>query len=242
MNHSAVIDELSVALITFQQEMPQVKKGNTAEVVMKSGGKYKYKYADLADVFIAALPVATRNGLGILQGFSDGKLQTRLIHKSGQWIEDDGLQLPTNLTPQELGAAVTYFRRYGSLAALGIAPEEDDDAAGIQAKGRTQVQPIRSNFKDQLQQSVNPDADDELSFLNDDRPPQEVAFTPKNPANKPVEGAISAGQVKRLWAIAKQVNRGKDSVLRIVSDAGFEAVEEIHWKKYNEIIEAIQAA
>src|ERR1700743_1396434 len=54
-------------------------------------------------------------------------------------------------------------------------------------------------------------------------------------------GMISEGQVKRLWAIAKQAGKDKGEVMKIVSEQGYETVEEISWKKYNAIIDAIQA-
>jgi phage recombination protein Bet len=96
--------------------------------------------------------------------------------------------------------------------------------------------------------SFNPDAEEDLSFLNDDRHPLEIAegktiaAVPMSQMNKPAEGPISAGQAKRLWAISKQVNCDRDRVMKIIGDAGIESVEEIPWRKYNQIIEAIQGA
>jgi hypothetical protein len=262
MRQSIETKELNAAVALFQAEVPKVSKGNTAEVVsQRTGGRFTYKYADLADVMNAAIPVLAKHGLSIVQGFVDGRLQTEIHHSSGQWRGDDGLPLPLNLSPQELGSAITYFRRYGACAAVGIAPEEDDDGAAAQKPhARSQVQPIKgNNLNQQLRQSVattahNPDAEDDLSFLNDDRHPGEVAAeSPYSadtyrkayaapPVSQPALGAISAGQVKRLWAIAKQAGKDKDKVLQIVGSAGFESVEAIGWKAYNAIIEQIQAA
>jgi hypothetical protein len=253
MRQSIETKELNAAVASFQAEVPKVKKENTA-----AAGKFTYKYADLADVMNAAIPVLAKHGLSIVQGFVEGRLQTEIHHSSGQWRGDDGLPLPLNLSPQELGSAITYFRRYGACAAVGIAPEEDDDGAAAQKPhARSQVQPIKgNNLNQQLRQSVaaNPDAEDDLSFLNDDRHPGEVAAeSPYSadtyrkayaapPVSQPATGAISAGQVKRLWAIAKQAGKDKDKVLQIVGSAGFESVEAIGWKAYNAIIEQIQAA
>jgi hypothetical protein len=251
MRQSTDTNELNKALAAFQAEVPKVKKANTAETP-----KFSYKYADLADVMNAAIPVMAKHGLSIVQGFMEGRLQTEIHHASGQWRGDDGLPLPTHLSPQELGSAITYFRRYGACAAVGIAPEEDDDGAAAQKPHtRSQVQPIKGNtLNQQLRASVEPD-EDELAFLNDDRHPQEVAsespfskdsykkaYAEKPIANAPATGAISTGQVKRLWAIAKQSGKDKDTVLGIVGEAGFESVEAIGWKAYNAIIEKIQAA
>ena len=53
-------------------------------------------------------------------------LETRLIHTSGEWISAVWL-LPSDATPQQMGSALTYGRRYTATALLGIAPDEDDD-------------------------------------------------------------------------------------------------------------------
>lgn len=248
MKHSEQINELAASLVAFQQEMPQVKKENTAEVVSKrTGGKFQYKYADLADVYSAALPVSTKNGIAIIQGFTDGCLQTRILHSSGQWMEDEGLKLPVELPPQELGSAITYFRRYGALSALGIAPEEDDDAGSATAAHRSkpQVKPV-SNFNQQAAASLA--QEDDLSFLNNDRHPeddtQEVQHirqeVKRNPHSVGSVKAISEKQAKRLWAIAKQQNMGSDAVMRIVGSAGYESVETIGWKDYEGIVAQVE--
>jgi hypothetical protein len=248
MNHSNQINELAAALVSFQQEVPQVKKGNTAEVVSKrTGGKFQYKYADLADVYNAAMPVSTKNGIAIIQGFTGGCLQTRLVHSSGQWMEDEGLKLPVDLPPQELGSAITYFRRYGALSALGIAPEEDDDAgsATVAHRSKPQVSPV-SRFNQQAAASL---AEDDLSFLNDDRHPAEetqevqpIRQVKPSPHSVGSVKAISEKQAKRLWAIAKQQNMSSDAVLGIVGASGYESVETIGWKDYEKIVAQIEGA
>jgi hypothetical protein len=139
MHTSTETDKLDVALTAFQKEVPKVRKKKSAEVTMKSGGKYKYSYADLADVLTTALPVLTKYDLHITQGFVAGNVQTQVHHSSGQWKGDDGIPLPTHLAPQELGSAITFFKRYGVCALLGIAPEGDDVDAAKTGKGEKQV-------------------------------------------------------------------------------------------------------
>ena len=53
-------------------------------------------------------------------------LHTRLLHKSGQYIE--GTYLIPAGSPQQMGSALTYARRYCWGAMCGISSEEDDDA------------------------------------------------------------------------------------------------------------------
>ena len=53
---------------------------------------------------------------------------TLLLHESGEWIETEPLQMKLEKnTPQGVGSAVTYGRRYQISSVLGLASEEDDD-------------------------------------------------------------------------------------------------------------------
>jgi hypothetical protein len=54
-------------------------------------------------------------------------LDTRLAHKSGQWIEAEYPVCAFPAKQQEMGSALTYSRRYSLFSLVGIAGEEDDD-------------------------------------------------------------------------------------------------------------------
>jgi len=140
MHTSVETDKLDAALVLFQKELPKIRKGKTAKIPTKSGGNYTYKYADFADVMEVATPLLVKYDMHITQGFVADKLQTQVHHSSGQWKGDDGLPLPLHLGPQEIGAAITYFRRYGVCALLGIAPEGDD----VDAATKAEKQPDKS--------------------------------------------------------------------------------------------------
>lgn len=118
------MSELTAALIELQKELPAVGKNNTADT-----GKYKYKYADLADVTEAILPKLAAYGLAWVtmptvteRGF---QLHYQLRHTSGEAIEGY-YHLPTG-APQDIGSAITYARRYALCAVTGVAPDGDDD-------------------------------------------------------------------------------------------------------------------
>lgn len=126
--------EFNQALLAAQKEFPTIAKTKTATIPTNSGS-YSYKYADLGDVLDQALPILHKHGLALSQpGVSrDGRLGvlTRLVHQSG-YSEDCGeVLLPAGNTPQAAGSAITYARRYGACAALGIVADEDDDAASV---------------------------------------------------------------------------------------------------------------
>lgn len=62
-------------------------------------------------------------------------LTTRLIHESGEWIEDMAtVPLPKN-DPQGYGSAMTYARRYALSAITGLYQDDDDgNAASLPEK------------------------------------------------------------------------------------------------------------
>lgn len=125
--------ELNTALAAFQAELPRVTKGELANITRKDGTPGpKYRYADLADVTQAAMPLLARHGLAFtaFAEVRDGLfgLAYTLRHTSGETAT--GFYLlpsPVTTTPQQVGSAITYARRYALCAATGIAPDGDDD-------------------------------------------------------------------------------------------------------------------
>ena len=142
MKHSDDTAALSEALSKAQAVMAGAKN-DAANPFFKS------KYADLASCWEACKGALTGNGIAVVQGNTphDGgvQVQTRLTHKSGQWIEDDGLFVPaTKADAQGFGSALTYARRYSLCAMVGIAPEDDDGNAA--AKTAPAKLPEENNF------------------------------------------------------------------------------------------------
>ena len=123
--------ELFTALVAAQKAFPSIARTKTGQV-----GPRKYKYADLSDVLEAVRPALHDNGLMVTQGVRAGCLYTRIVHASGQFMEDDGLPLPANPDPQKVGSAITYMRRYSLCAALGIVADDDDDGAAAKEKAK----------------------------------------------------------------------------------------------------------
>jgi len=131
---------LARALIKVQAELPLVQKTQTAVVPTKSGGEYRYTYADLADVTAAAMPLLTKNGLAFMAAprvtdKGSYELAGILLHESGEQM-DGALPLHGN-DPQQIGGALTYFRRYLLGCMIGIVT--DDDADARQAMGAQQT-------------------------------------------------------------------------------------------------------
>lgn len=128
MQTSDTIDALATALSAAQGEMEHASKDRTNPA-------FKSRYADLASVLDACREPLSRHGIAIMQAPSvDGptvSVETRLVHKSGQWVSTTiAAQVPDG-KPTTIGSAVTYLRRYGLAAMAGVAPADDDD--GTQA-------------------------------------------------------------------------------------------------------------
>lgn len=138
---------LASALAQLQADLPEVRKGETAEVQTKSGGKFSYSYADLADCNKAVMPRMAALGLSFSAKptLAEGGFVLRYVlrHSSGEFDGGDyPLPDPSRGTPQEIGSAITYARRYTLCSVTGLAPSDDDDgAAATQAAKRNARQP-----------------------------------------------------------------------------------------------------
>jgi hypothetical protein len=140
---------LAEALAQLQGRLPRVAKEHTAKVETKTGGNYKYAYADLTDVSAAILPLLSSLGLSFttrpsiltIDGVNRFVLHYSLLHISGSELSGTyPLPDPDRLGPQDLGKAITYARRYSLTAITGLAPGGDDDDAGV-AQQEHQRQP-----------------------------------------------------------------------------------------------------
>lgn len=130
MNTSETISEIASALAAAQGQLSDPVKGRTA-----STGTFSYSYASLPDLLPAVRAVLSSNGIALIQECED-VCNTRLIHKSGEWIETvypldlDGGRLRG---AQARGSAVTYARRYSLMSLLGLAAEDDDGAGSTRS-------------------------------------------------------------------------------------------------------------
>lgn len=125
------VDRLASALARAQSAFSTVTPDEIA--TLDDGFDVRsYRYATLARVWEAIRPVLTREGLAVVQTCVPSspeamQLTTTLVHKSGQWIAGT-IAIPLAVrTPQAYGSALTYARRYGLAAILGLAVDVDDD-------------------------------------------------------------------------------------------------------------------
>lgn len=125
------MSKLSAALVAFQTECPSV-------AFDKTNPAFKSRYASLSAILKTIGPVLAKHGLAIVQFpvSSDGRVgcTTRIVHESGESMEETLLLPLAKNDPQGAGSAITYARRYGLSGALGIVADDDDD--GEAAMGR----------------------------------------------------------------------------------------------------------
>ena len=106
---------------------------------------FKSRYADLAACVEAVIDALNSNGLAVIQrpllDTTGVTFHTVFLHDTGEEIDGGILHLPASKQDaQGYGSAATYCRRYGLMAACGIAPEDDDGNAASQSKAPAKAQ------------------------------------------------------------------------------------------------------
>lgn len=122
-------------VIAFAKALNAVE--NVTRTQEADTGRYKYRYADLADVLDEVKRACQLFDLSVVQVPTaiDGQLaiETRVIHAEGGMIDFPPMLMKLQSEPQPFGSSLTYARRYSLLTIFGIAPEDDDGAAAQRA-------------------------------------------------------------------------------------------------------------
>lgn len=144
MLNSESIDLLAVALAKFHADCPKIVKDTRNDY-------FKSRYADLGTILGIVNPILATHGLSVVQLVEgENQLMTILLHASGQWIGQRSTMRPTEavirhdkeknpimgVTPQALGSAITYQRRYAVAAILSLCIDDDDDGNAASNTGR----------------------------------------------------------------------------------------------------------
>lgn len=131
---SPKIGALAGALANVQKSLKPAVKNATNPF-------YKSTYADLGSILDSCRDLLAANKLALLQMPSGDlnaiTLTTMLVHESGEFISStiscaarDHVNTKTGevkpATVQDLGSTLSYLRRYGAAAMVGIVTEDDD--------------------------------------------------------------------------------------------------------------------
>ena len=151
MQTSNEINELAAAMAIAQGQMGAAYKNS-------SNPHFKSSFADLASISDVIKQPLSENGLSVVQFPINNEqgvaITTRVMHKSGQWIEESFGIKPVKAGPQEYGSLISYFRRY-ALAAIFAIPQTDDDANSIQLAAEAPQKPVDAITGDQVKALVN---------------------------------------------------------------------------------------
>lgn len=153
MRTSNEVSNIFASQIEMQDELKDIGKDSKG---------YGYNYTSFESLARYLRPLLAKHGLGFIQtSTNEGDrigVTTRLIHKSGEWVEDTFTVPLVTLAKmndyQVAGSAITYLKRYGLSAIVGIASDEDADAHGEQVKPTQQQKapaPAKSTEDDKKQ-------------------------------------------------------------------------------------------
>lgn len=168
MNTSETLTKLLPAFVKAKKAFKPALKDSTNPA-------FKSKYASLDSVLEACDEALAANDLIVIQPPETETtlvIKTRLYHSSGEWIETT-LSMPTVAsTPQAVGSAVTYGRRYAYMGLMGIAPADDDDGNAGSGKGEApqQSQDNRHKIAQQAVAARQQSRKTELHITDDDLP------------------------------------------------------------------------
>lgn len=127
---SESIKNIATAQIALQSEIKDIAKDSTG---------YGYNYTSFDKLVQYLRPLLSKHGISFIQMPASNEyderigLSTLYMHTSGEWImntifspilDSKGMNMY-----QSIGSAITYFRRYSLSSFVGIASEEDIDAA-----------------------------------------------------------------------------------------------------------------
>jgi hypothetical protein len=189
---------LAAALAQLQGRLPRVTKDATA-----NAGAYTYKYATLAAIHEALLPLMAALGLAWICKPTlreDGRfvLAYTLLHAPRGEREDGDYPLPGSGGPQQLGSAITYGRRYLITAVTGIVAEDDDDGRAAQDSHEAAVQAWQPPARPHTRKADRHRADR-------DGPLPDDQWTTPGAATGDQPGTIDARQLGTITALMREL-------------------------------------
>jgi hypothetical protein len=157
---SESIGTIAAALAKAQAELTNPEKSLVATIrsPFPRGSDRIFRYAPLSSGLEIVRKSLGRHEIATVQTTEIDKdaglvrLTTVLAHSSGEWLSSDWpvCQISDIGSPQRMGTALTYARRYALFTLVGIAGEDDLDAPDFGAIPKAGVeQPSRSDRRSQ---------------------------------------------------------------------------------------------
>jgi hypothetical protein len=196
MRTSESISKISAALLAAQKSITFASKDAT-------NPHFKNKYADLPAVIEAIKGPLNDAGIAFMQTPSESgsgtlTLTTRLMHESGEWIEDTAtIPLPKN-DPQGYGSAMTYGRRYALAAITGLYQDDDDGNAAMASPKEAPAATVKPMSESEVEDCKTVMAEcDDIAQL------QAIFAAAYNRADKPQKAVLKTAYDKRKTALTQ---------------------------------------
>ena len=143
------INELANTL-TLHQKLHRCKLA--IGKVIKNAQSHHSKYADLNAILDAVEPILLENGMILLQPIQGNSVCTQIIDIDSGAMLESCMDLPQGVNPQNMGSAITYYRRYTLQAALSLQAVDDDGEKASKEEPKEIVKETLSNerFKNAL--------------------------------------------------------------------------------------------
>lgn len=120
-------DNVYTALLDFQSEAIVISRDGLGKT--KDNGSYHYSTLD--NVINTVRPILLKYGLGFTQTIVGTDLVTTLFHAESGTNITSSIPVGKPNEMQDMGARITYARRYSLTAILGLSTEEDTDATSV---------------------------------------------------------------------------------------------------------------
>lgn len=130
------MESISKRLLDFQLSVETIKKDGQNTFFKKQNGKAS-TYATLPNILAEVKPILNKLNLVLTQPIINGEVLSVITCVETNEYVQSGIVLPTGLNAQQIGSAITYFRRYTLSSLLSLEIDEDDD--GNMASGKKET-------------------------------------------------------------------------------------------------------
>jgi hypothetical protein len=104
---------------------------------------FKNKYVDINALIETVEGILLSKGLVLLQPIENGKVYTRIVDAESKEMIESYIDLPIGGTPQSMGSAITYFRRYTLQSLLSMQAQDDDGQLASQPQRKETIDNAR---------------------------------------------------------------------------------------------------
>lgn len=259
-DQSNSIAEIAKSMVKFHRTCPPIPK-------TESNPYLRSKYADLSGILAIVTPHLVECGLSIIQSpIEENGLMTMLVHESGEWIKTiyyinplpvvvDKDNKEKAVTPQSIGSAITYQRRYALQSMLNLNIEHDNDGSDVTAKPEKKqsktAKQILEEQKAAKAAEANKDQQKQVQEPTDqpkEEPPLEVkeavtGGTSQESFSAPIDGPCSPVQITQVKELLMQWARSKKGVdvefVQKLKSTGRQKIADLTARECDQLIQAI---